>query len=167
MIVAYGKNRAMGNCSQLPWEFGSLPSDMRHFQRETMGKSVIMGTKTFISLKRPDGLPGRENIVVSRRTRDFGSKVLIAHSIEEALDIASREPIIIGGAAIYELAMPLATKILATEVDGIFHADTHFPRLGDEWKETEREHLDPPVNPAPHEKVDRYPLDFVTLEKVA
>lgn len=157
MIVAYDKNRLIGANNGLPWGEGNIPSDMQHFRDETRGKAVIMGPNTHESIGM--ALPGRENIVISRRERDYGEKILIAHSLDEALSMATKDPIIIGGAQIYNLALPHATEILATEIQAEFEGDTYFPELNEEWKEVESSRQN-----VQSEK-DKYPMQFVTYKK--
>jgi dihydrofolate reductase len=169
MIVAYGNDRIIGANNKLPWPERSIPSDMERFREVTRGQTVIMGPNTFESLRDlnlPNGLPGRENIVVSRRARDYGEKVLVAHTISGALEMTTRElPVIIGGAKIYDLAMPYATKIFATEVLADFDGDTQFPVLGPEWEEVEGSRIN--VQSDVDEKRDLYPMQFVTYKKTA
>lgn len=129
LIAAIGKNRELGKGNALLWK---IPEDMKHFRETTRGHVVIMGRKTFESIGRP--LPDRVNIVVSRENikfYDFKDTVLVAHSIEEALEIARKseqgEIFIIGGAQIYELAMPYVDKLYLTVVDEKFpDADAYF-----------------------------------------
>ena len=106
LVVAMAEDRVIGRGGKLPWR---IPSEMQHFRRITMGKPVIMGRKTFSSLKKP--LQGRENIVLTQN-RDFAPKGAIAvESVEQALKIArdcaaarsAEEIAVIGGAEIYEL----------------------------------------------------------------
>lgn len=125
MIVAIGKDGAIGKAGDLIWH---LPGDLKRFKEITMSHPVIMGRKTWDSLPRKP-LPGRRNIVISRN-KDFNPEGAgKASSPEEALKMAgSEEPFIIGGAEIYRLFLPYATKLYLTEVDAETpDADAFFP----------------------------------------
>ena len=131
IIVAMSRNRVIGLKSKLPWH---LPSDLTHFRQLTMGHPVIMGRKTYESLPnhfRP--LPGRSNIVLSRSLNN-SSQVLIARSLENALDIAKVEPgheevFVIGGASVYEQALPIANRLYLTTVETECEGDAFFPEF--------------------------------------
>jgi len=84
IIVAVAENGVIGNDNALPWR---LPEDLQNFKRITMGKPVVMGRKTYESIGKP--LPGRTNIVVTRNVSFRAEGVLVAHSIDEALAMAS------------------------------------------------------------------------------
>jgi dihydrofolate reductase len=139
LIWAMASNRVIGRGNRLPWK---LSTDMQHFRRVTLGKPVIMGRRTFESLEKP--LPGRLNIVV---TRDPGLQlpgIRVAHSLDDALDIAAAQCVIdgqdelfvIGGAEIYALALPLADRLYLTEVHAEIEGDTWFPEFDrDLWVE--------------------------------
>jgi dihydrofolate reductase len=105
-----------------------LPEDLRRFKAITLGNPVVMGRKTWQSIGR--ALPGRRNIVVTRDPdlRPEGAET--AASLDEALALAGAAPVVhvIGGAAIYALALPLADELQLTEIDAEFPADTFFPR---------------------------------------
>lgn len=140
MIVAYDNERTIGREGQLPWA-GRLPADMAHFRRLTDGKSVIMGRKTWDSLpesSRP--LKNRENIVVSLSQTAF-TGALAADSLESAFDMASSETVVIGGANIYEQALPYVDRIYSTEIDTVTQGgDAFFPELSsEEWVISERQ----------------------------
>ena len=115
MIVAMGENGVIGAQGEIPWR---LPTDFAHFKRTTLGKPLIMGRKTFESIGRP--LPGRTNIVVTRRPAYAPDGVIVARDLSEAIekaqDIAGRdgasEVMIGGGGEIYRSAMPLAERLL-------------------------------------------------------
>lgn len=134
LIVAQGRNRVIGSAGQLPWR---LKDDLAHFKRTTMGAPVIMGRKTWESLpKRP--LPGRPNIVISRDWNYDAAEARVYSSVSPAINAAKAmalragqpEVFIIGGAAIYELALPLADRIYLTEVDAEPEGDVFFPVVG-------------------------------------
>jgi dihydrofolate reductase len=104
-----------------------LPEDMKHFRRITMGAPIVMGRKTWQSIGRP--LPGRRNIVLSRDAEFVAEGVATAGSLDDALALVQDAPraFVIGGAAIYALALPLADELQLTEIDAAFAADTYFP----------------------------------------
>lgn len=135
-VVAYSDNRVIGRDNALPWR---LPSDLAHFKRNTMGQPIIMGRKTWESLGRP--LPGRPNLVISRDPEFSAQGATVFSSLDAAL--ASCPPggtaCIIGGAQIFEQALPLADEIVATEVHAQVEGDVFFPPLPQsEWEEAER-----------------------------
>ena len=133
---------------------------MQHFKKTTMGKPIVMGRRTFESIGR--ALPGRRNIVVSRGFAQVDGVEQVA-SLDEALALArdAEEVMVIGGAALYTAALPHTHRIYATEVDGLFQADTHFPELDPaEWREVSRtHHASDPANP--------FALDLVIYERFA
>ena len=133
IVAAMAENRIVGLNGKLPWH---LPSELAHFRRVTIGKPMIMGRKTFESIGRP--LPGRETIVVSRTSRFPGCQH--AASLEAAISIArgvaerlgADDIAIVGGAAIYEQAMPLADRIRLTVIRRAFEGDASFPEIPEE-----------------------------------
>ena len=134
IVVAMNHQRVIGKDGALPWH---IPEDLRHFRRLTTGHHIIMGRKTWDSIGRP--LPKRTSVVITRN-RDFRAEgAYVVHSIEDALAVAKDDPcpMIIGGAAIYALALPLATVIHLTLVDVEVAGDVFFPELADSWKEVE------------------------------
>ncbi len=142
LIVAVGANGVIGKDNALPWH---LPEDLKWFKRQTLGKPVIMGRKTWDSIGRP--LPGRPNIVVTRRAGWSAAGAYAAHSLDEALALGERlapeaaELMVIGGAALFAEALPRANRLYLTEIGRAYDGDTVFPpfdRAG--WRETGREH---------------------------
>jgi dihydrofolate reductase len=154
IIVAMAKGRVIGANNRLPWH---LSADLKRFKALTMGHTIIMGRRTYESIGGP--LPGRNNVVISRQSDLVLPGVTVVSSVEQAIRCAnSGEAFIIGGAEIYREALPLAQRILLTEVHCQFEGDTFFPPLepGD-WRETVREnHKDSSSGLA---------YDFVTLER--
>lgn len=144
-IVAAADNDVIGRANALPWD---LPDDLAYFRRRTLGKPVLMGRRTFESIGRP--LPGRSNIVISRNTRFAPQGVRVVDSLAAALDLAqgialidgSEELVVIGGAQIYGLAMPLTRRIYLTRVHARPAGDTYLPAIDwREWREDEREEI--------------------------
>ncbi len=136
IIVAVARAGAIGRAGKLPWH---LPEDLKHFKALTMGHAIIMGRNTHASIGR--ALPGRRNIVVSRKGGPFpGCEA--APSLREALELTSLDPLpfVIGGSALYAEALPRATTIYLTELArDVPDADTFFPSLSPrEWREVSR-----------------------------
>jgi dihydrofolate reductase len=142
--VARGTNGVIGRDGALPWR---LKSDLGMFRQLTMGKPVIMGRKTWDSLPRKP-LPGRFNIVLSRDgsfapagamvCEDFSEAVQIAR--EQADDEGAEEVCVIGGAALFALALPRARRMYLTEVDAAPDGDVRMPDLDETaWREVRRE----------------------------
>lgn len=137
IIAALARNGAIGRGNRMPWR---LPEDLKRFRRLTMGHAVIMGRKTFESIGSP--LAGRSNIVITR-SRDWNPPgCVVVHSLEAAFDAAgnSGEAFVIGGAQIYELALPRARRLYLTEIERDFEGDAFFPQLDRlRWREVSRE----------------------------
>lgn len=136
------RNRVIGRNGDLPWQ---LPVDLRHFKSVTMGKPIIMGRKTFESIGRP--LPGRKNIVVTRRAKFVSDEVLISNNLTAAIAlgkaIASEDNVdeimVIGGGEIYAKALSDADRLYLTEVHADIDGDTFFPALDRGlWREKSR-----------------------------
>lgn len=158
IVVAMGKNRVIGANNALPWQ---LPKDMERFRQLTMGKPVIMGQKTFASLSK--ALPGRTNIVLTLDKKFQAPGCFMAHSIEEALQIAkeknTKEAMIIGGASVYKQFLPLADKMYLTLIDAEFAGDAFFPEFDyDKWEEIERIENEP-------DKDNPYRYTFLSLKR--
>lgn len=129
IIACIAKNGAIGQNNQLLYH---LRADMEHFKALTTGHTIIMGRKTYESL--PNGaLPHRKNVVVSQSLEHIEG-CIVCHSLEEALSQAE-QLYIIGGASIYEAALPLANHLYLTVVDDEPKAaDTYFPAINwEEW----------------------------------
>lgn len=150
IIVAIADDGVIGHHGTLPWR---IAEDLRHFKDTTMGHAVIMGRNTHASIGRP--LSGRRNIVVSRTADKFDGCEL-ARSFEQAVEMArrtDREPFVIGGAALYEAALPVATRIFLTEVHRKVDGDTFFQLDRAGWRETSRR------------AAETEGVEFVTLER--
>jgi dihydrofolate reductase len=157
-VVAWDRNRVIGKGGRLPWH---LPDDMKHVRELTVGKPLIMGRRTYESIGKP--LPKRTSIVLTRDPAFRANGVLIAHTPEEALALASEAPevIVFGGAEIFERFLPIADRIYLTEVDAeVEGADTVFPRVDrSNWRIVER---------TDHPADDRHPyaFRFLTLDRI-
>lgn len=139
LIYARSRNGVIGRDNTLPWH---LPEDLAHFKRQTLGCPVIMGRKTWDSLPpkfRP--LPGRPNIVISRDPAWHADGAHSASTLQSALAWCADHPEVwvIGGAQIYALALPLAQRVVVTEIDADFEGDAFAPALDAAWAETARE----------------------------
>ena len=132
-IVAIGENREIGRRGELIWR---IKEDLQRFKRLTMGHPVVMGRKTWESL--PKALPGRTNIVITRRPDYKVEGAIVAHSVEEAIEIGKRceggeNVFIIGGGEIYHQAIPLVDCMEVTHVyEDMEDADTFFPDFAPE-----------------------------------
>lgn len=155
MVVAYDHNRGIGADNDLLWR-RDLPVDLKHFKQLTIGKSIVMGRKTFASIGRV--LPQRQNIVVSHHPIEAPG-IDVADSLPAAYALAHSEVVIIGGGTVYEQALADVDLVYATEVDASFpQASVFFPPLGPQWHETAREHHEADEN-------NKYACDFVTYER--
>jgi dihydrofolate reductase len=143
IVVAAARNGVIGRDNALPWH---LPTDLKRFRRLTLGRPIVMGRKTQSSIGRV--LDGRANIVVTRDPAWSLAGVVVAHSVEEALElgrgIARRDGVeavmVTGGAEIYRAALPFTEVVHLTEVDLEPDGDARFPPLDPaEWEETARE----------------------------
>jgi len=156
IVVARASNGVIGRDGTLPWH---IPADLKRFKTLTMGTVMVMGRKTFESL--PGLLPGRRHVVITRDSGWSSAGAEIALSREEALALAGDDPVsVIGGAAIFELFLPLADRIELTDVLADIDGDTVMPdpRDGLAWRETEV---------AVHAPEDGRPgFRFVTLDRI-
>ena len=155
LVVAVADNGVIGRAGDLPWR---LPDDLKRFKQTTLGKPVLMGRKTWDSIGRP--LPGRRNIILSTRPGFTAAGADVFPSLDAALDACAGEPevMVIGGAEIYRVALPLATRIHLTRVHATPEGDTFLELPLDGWRELSRED---------HPADDRHAhaFSFVTLER--
>jgi dihydrofolate reductase len=136
LVVAVAKNGVIGQGGALPWH---LPEDMKHFRALTTGHAIIMGRKTYESIGRP--LPKRRNIVVSTQRDLHAPGCEVAPDFPSAVALARTDdacPFVIGGAAIYAEALPVATRVFLTEVDREVEGDVRFPPLPAAFEPVER-----------------------------
>ncbi len=147
IIAGMTKNRVIGKNNQLPWH---IPEDLQNFKKITNGKTVLMGRKTYESLPakfRP--LPNRKNIVISR-TMLPEAGLDVCKSMEEAVEranAAKEEFFVIGGASIYQQALPFADKLYISYIKSKegkeYEGDTYFPEFDlNDWEEELREDHD-------------------------
>lgn len=154
IIAAMGRNKVIGKNNCLPWK---LPADMKRFKELTMAKPVIMGRKTFESIKKP--LPNRKNIIITRDKDYQAENCIIVHSVKEALKSTegNEETMIIGGAEIFKEFLPMANKMYLTLIDEVFEGDAYFPDYNEsDWKEVYKEEYES----------DGYKYAFVNLERI-
>ena len=157
LVVARSRNGAIGKDNGLPWH---LPADLAHFKRLTLGHPVIMGRRTWESIGR--ALPNRRNIVVTRTPGYRAPGAEVVDSLDAAWRAAgdAAEAFIIGGAGIYESALPVADRIFLTEVDADVPGDTHFPPLDPlDWRESL-------LDSHPPDDRNRFAMRFLLLERL-
>jgi dihydrofolate reductase len=141
--VARSRNGVIGRDGELPWR---LKTDLAHFRTLTLGKPVIMGRKTWESLPRRP-LPRRTNIVLTRDMSFEPTGAVVCQDFSEAVQIAREqaeedgvdEVCVIGGAALFALALPRARRIYLTEVEAEVEGDVSLPPIDESrWRETSR-----------------------------
>ncbi|HTB68096.1 MAG TPA: dihydrofolate reductase [Steroidobacteraceae bacterium] len=156
LLVAATENGVIGRDRGMPWH---LPDDLKHFKALTLAKPVLMGRKTFDAIGRP--LPGRTNLVLTRTPGWSAPGVTVVADLDAAIRAAGSAPelVVAGGAQVYALALPRATRIHLTRIHAVIAGDTWLPEIADsEWRETARE-LHPVDARHP------YAMSFVTLER--
>ena len=156
IIVAMDENNLIGANNRLPWH---LPNDLKHFKRNTVGKPILMGRRTFESIGRP--LPERVNLVLSRDAGFVAAGCHTVRSLDEALAHAgdAAELMVIGGSQLYALALPRTQRIYLTRVHGRFTGDTWFPELNEgEWDIVEQ-------SPQVADERNPYAHSFLVLER--
>ncbi len=162
LIAAVAENGVIGRGDALPWR---LKSDLQHFRALTMGKPVVMGRKTYLSIGKP--LPGRTTIVVSRDRAFAAPGIVVAPSLATAIAAARGDAlrrqaeavIVAGGADIYVQALPLAARLAITYIHAAVEGDAFFPTIDRRvWREIARdEHAAAPGDDAA--------FSFVTYER--
>jgi dihydrofolate reductase len=140
LVLAVAENGVIGKDGGIPWH---ISEDMKRFKALTLGHTVVMGRKTWDSLPRKP-LPGRVNMVVTRQKDWRAEGATTASSLGQATSGTSGVVMVIGGAEIYERALPLASRIELTEVHRAYDGDAHFTFDRSGWHETTREdHVTP------------------------
>ena len=127
IIVAVANNGVIGSDNSIPWH---CPADLKYFKRITMGAPILMGRKTYQSLKiKP--LPGRQNIILTRDHMFHCEACDVVHSLDEALALVKDKPklFIIGGAEIYKQSINIADEVYITHVDIDAEGDRFFPDI--------------------------------------
>jgi dihydrofolate reductase len=163
LVAAVAENGVIGRGGTLPWR---LKSDMQHFRRLTIGRPVVMGRKTYESIGKP--LKDRTNIVLTRDPDFAADGVVVANSLETAMDMAREDArqrgadsiAIIGGAGIFSECLALADRLEITLVHAAPAGDTFFPPIDNKmWREIARVRQDA----APGDDAD---VSFITYERV-
>lgn len=156
LIAAVSANGVIGAGGRMPWH---LPSDLKFFRAQTMGRPVVMGRRTWESIGRP--LPGRENVVVSRSPAFRPAGAIVVPSLEAAIAHCSGadEVFVIGGGELYRAALQVAGRIVLTEIHRAFEGDVRFPEFDRaQWIEARRER---------HAPEGELAYDFVWYERAA
>lgn len=167
MIAAMANNRVIGADNKMPWH---LPADLKHFKKVTLGKPIIMGRKTYLSIGR--ALPGRLNIVVSSDPSYELVDATVVNSCEQAIEVAEKhcaseqgapaEVMIIGGGTIYQHFLPFCHRLYLTQIDLDVQGDTYFPdyQKSASWLEEHRESCSA-------DEANPYTYHFINLVKQA
>ncbi|MEK6372406.1 MAG: dihydrofolate reductase [Acidobacteriota bacterium] len=159
IIAAVAANGVIGRANGLPWR---LSGDLKFFKATTLGHHMIMGRRTFDSVGKP--LPGRTTVVVTHDPAFGAPGVIVAASIEEALNVAANddEPFICGGAEIYRQTIHRADRMYITQVHADVEGDTYFPEFDDvnEWKLVDREDFEA-------DEKNAYNYSFLTYDRAA
>ncbi|MHA1471274.1 MAG: dihydrofolate reductase [Candidatus Asgardarchaeia archaeon] len=156
IIVAIADNMIIGDKNSLPWD---LPADMEYFKKNTLGKPIIMGAKTFESIGK--SLSNRKNIILSYDKNYKADGCIIVTSIEQALEEVeeNEEVMIAGGASVYRQFLPLADRLYLTFIHHNFKGDAYSPKFDiNRWKEIKR------IDNQPDGK-NIYSYSFVVLER--
>ncbi len=156
LIAAMARGGVIGRAGAMPWH---LPADLAHFKSVTLGYPVLMGRRTFESIGR--ALPGRTNIVISRRQPEVPAGVRLAGDLAEAVKLAgeAEQLMVIGGGEIYAEALPLAQRLELTLIDAELEGDTWFPAVdaADWWVHA--------MTSRPADAANCHPMRFITLER--
>lgn len=157
-IAALDKNFVIGNKNGLPWG-KPIPADIKVFREKTLGKTVVMGRKTFESIGKP--LPNRTNVILTSDKTFTAEGCTMVYSLDEVkkLSTPDNEIMIIGGAQVFKEMLPFADRLYLTFVDGTFEGDVYFPIFNQsQWeKKEESKHL--------KDEKNLWDLSFVTYEK--
>jgi dihydrofolate reductase len=156
LLVAATENGVIGRDNGMPWH---LPDDLKHFKSLTLGKPVLMGRRTFDSIGRP--LPGRTNLVLTRATDWAVPGATAVPDLDAALRIAgaAAELVVAGGAQVYALALPRASRIYLTRIHAVIEGDTRLPDLDLScWHETANA-----LHPV--DARHAFAMSFITLER--
>lgn len=157
-IVAASENNVIGAGGDMPWH---LPSDFQYFKNKTWGLPVIMGRKSYEALKK--SLPGRINIVVTKRNDFHPKDVIVVNNIDDAITKASesdtKEIFIIGGGEIFKQTINMVSRIYLTRVHATIEGDTYYPPIDkNTWLLTSKESF-------PADEKNNYPYTFEVWDK--
>ncbi|MBI5906594.1 dihydrofolate reductase [Candidatus Saccharibacteria bacterium] len=154
-IVAVAENGVIGKAGKIPWK---IPADWAYFKNTTIGHPIIMGKATYEGIGKP--LPDRKNIVVSNTEGYKAEDCTVVNSLPEAIKAAggNKEIFIIGGASVYEQAMPMVDRLYLTKVHANPEGDRFFKYNEDDWLEISKE------GHRADEK-NQYDYDYIVLER--
>ena len=157
-IVAASENNVIGSKGDMPWH---LPNDFKYFKNKTWGMPVIMGRKSYDALKK--SLPGRINIVVTKKTDFQPEDVFVVNNIEDAVAKAkesdAKEIFVIGGGEIFKQTIDIVSRIYLTRVHATVEGDTYYPEIKkDRWKLVSAQSF-------PADDKNNYPYTFEVWEK--
>ena len=128
-IWAEDKNKVIGNNGRLPWH---LPCDLQFFKEKTMGKTMIMGRKTFESMDKRC-LPGRKTVILTTDTNyQAPEEAIVLHSLAEMVEYMvtkGEKLIVIGGTQVFEQLLPYCETLYVTHIDDCFEGDTFAPNI--------------------------------------
>tara|TARA_B110000858_G_scaffold157616_1_gene180440 strand:- start:22876 stop:23382 length:507 start_codon:yes stop_codon:yes gene_type:complete len=164
LICAMSENRVIGRDNGLPWH---LSEDLKYFKRTTMGNCMIMGRNTWESIGR--ALPGRTSIVITSNTEYQAEGAEVVESLQQAIQRAeavskktgSTEAFVIGGAVLYQAALPLADSLHLTRVHAEVEGDTYLHEFDESnWKESSREEYQ-------HDESNHYDYSICVLERIS
>lgn len=158
-IVATSENNIIGSNNELPWK---LSSDSKYFKNKTWGMPVIMGRNSFDAMKK--ALPGRINIVVTRKTDWHPESVVVVNKIDEAIlkakESDTKEIFIIGGGEIFKQTIGIVDRIYLTRVHTTVEGDTSYPEIdASKWKLVKSDSF-------PADKKNNYPYTFEVWERI-
>lgn len=156
LIAAVDRQWGLGKNNQL---LCHLPADLKYFKSTTLNKPIIMGYNTYRSIGK--ALPKRQNIVLSRQVRPKAESIIFAETLAQAFVLCAdaAEVMIIGGAMVYQEALPLADKIYLTRIEHQFDADVFFPELElSQWQRVSQD-----AHPADQKNL--YPYTFEIYQK--
>lgn len=150
LVAAMAENNAIGKDNKLLWH---LPNDLRFFKAYTLGKVIVMGRKTFESIGKR-ALPGRLNAVITRSHDVDAKDVLVFKTLDAALFHFKHveEVCIVGGAQMYQEALPMADVLVLTRVATSPQADVFFPEV--DWS------LWNLVSEEKHQKDEKHAFDY-------
>lgn len=155
IIAAVASNNVIGKDNKLIWH---IPEDLKRFKQLTTGHTIIMGRKTFESLGRV--LPNRKHVILSNNAtlniQDENVEIISDISLLNKYIESEEENFVIGGATIYKLLMPYATKMYITKINQNFEGDVYFPQIREEeWVAISKEQgLKNELNPYDYEYID-------------
>lgn len=154
LIAAMDQNQLIGKDNDLPWR---IPADLKFFKQQTVGKTILMGRKTCQSL--PFALPKRRNLVLSRDAAFNRTGFETITSLEQAPK--TEDLMVIGGATIYQLLLPMASELIITKIHASFAGDTYFPTV--DWSKWQVQRLT--NNPISASNPD-HEFDFIFYKKL-